>query len=107
MAEQKHTEGPWRFDGTGKLQGRNGQAVCTLPNYDASEGPQDKAEQEATQRLLASAPDLLAALESVELFLFRCEGNGGSTEGQNTTLGDHIATTRAAIAKATGQEATA
>ncbi len=57
----KHTPGPWRWN-VSKLESQTGQMVCRLPEYD-HEGPGNKAEQEATQRLLICAPYLLAALQ--------------------------------------------
>jgi hypothetical protein len=55
------TPRPWEWRGN-RLTSETGQTVCILPDYDAGDGPHDKLEQEATQRLLHSAPDLLAAL---------------------------------------------
>lgn len=87
-----HTHGPWEWDGVSHLRGEFGQAVCRLPDYHAGEGPEDKAEQEATQRLLRAAPDMLAALvESLQAL----EDYGVSEYRQ--------ATARRAIRKARGE----
>lgn len=55
----KHTPGPWTLDLTGKgLRGADGHAV--FDDY----ADRSNAETLANARLIASAPDLLAALES-------------------------------------------
>jgi len=77
------------------------ETVATLAEWHARQLAGNKPKPDV-QALADAAPALLQALGRVEAFLSRCEGNGGSTEGQNTSLGDEIAAARAALAKAKG-----
>ena len=56
----EHTKGPWRLDKTGVIPivaTADGDSICQVYGY--------KAEAYANGRLLAAAPDLLAALERI------------------------------------------
>lgn len=95
MTISKHTPGPWMACNAGTLwdyfvwSDAADKSVC---NIDYSE--QSAAEVEANARLIAAAPELLAALQALaEVALYR----DGDCTAQLTTA-------RAAIAKATGQE---
>lgn len=48
----------------------------------------------------ACALETLKALERAHRFMFRCESNGGSTEGQSTTLREECANTLGALDEA-------
>jgi hypothetical protein len=97
-----HTPGPWRFD---EFQRVTGFAVsgCGLHGgllalaYIKKKGPYTLvalgvAEAKANARLIAAAPELLAALQTLM----------GSIEGLQENL-DAAKAARAAIAKATGE----
>jgi hypothetical protein len=90
MSEGKHTPGPWSLDQSSQIScvsafDVNGEfigiAYMTLPNH------------EANARLIAAAPDLLAALKQFEAFY---------PMGINLDLDDAFRAARAAIAKAEG-----
>ena len=61
MADTTHTPTPWTFDASGIVRSANGNSVCAL-----STGTLDGAFSTelliANARLIAAAPDLLAAL---------------------------------------------
>ncbi len=91
--EAKHTPGPWHVVGwveenTGPVRNIANAAGCTLAFI------QHCAEDKANARLMAAAPDLLAALLSADLAM----ANGG-------ILASHAARKEiaSAIAKATGE----
>ena len=105
MPDTEHTPGPWTFDG---YDGDQGYEVGGPPDYcgilatahhDTDE--HDKGEAEANARLIASAPDLLSALE------LACDGIEGVSVG--SWYADQLAdialpTIKAAIAKARGTD---
>jgi len=74
MSENRHTRGPWKFVSnsweTSTVYGLNGAAVaeCNI-DPDADEETQHFFEErkDADARLIAAAPDLLAALQSIVL----------------------------------------
>jgi hypothetical protein len=90
----KHTPGPWPYTrtgdgkritiGAGLVEGPNGYEVAEVYSDDC-----DAAEAEANARLIAAAPDLLAALQWVM-----------SAHGEQ--LHDALAAANEAIARATG-----
>ena len=103
---QKHTLGPWYFDRkiVAKINGHKhitwmiagdgyGVAICIVPIEDKTEKVVEMVD--ANARLIASAPDLLDALES----MLAVGMNIASTEGE---CGAAMSKARAAIAKATG-----
>ncbi len=95
-----HTPGPWEFDLNPKWQSENGMS-CELVVRPQGEFPHGlwiadcglsvDPEHVANARLIASAPDLLAALEEATLRL--------------TSLGQDILQQQAAITKARGPQA--
>ena len=90
MSEQKHTPGPWESgNGTTSIYGSDGKEVARRIWH----GPQDDERSLANARLIAAAPELLAALERTLNWLTSYPG-GGAMECY-----DHACT---AIAKATG-----
>ena len=101
--ETKHTPGPWKSEGYGiwsSVGGENRRVACT--EYDRGEGPYKvKTEQEAVSnaRLIAAAPDLLAALIELLDQAGEVYPHFESERGQA-----NIAQARAAISRATGQE---
>lgn len=89
---QTHTPGPWiqgAIEHGSLVFNFNGKEVCRVT-------PTNDAETQANRRLIAAAPELLAALKAYEAGRISCNYQCGEC-GQ--CLG------RAAIAKATGQEA--
>jgi len=98
MSKSKHTSGPWS-NPTGSVTVREAATPRSLKVCDmSSDGGRPVAEQEANARLIAAAPDLLAALEEslreVEAFTKRT--------GIPQFVG-WIDKARAAIAKAKGE----
>lgn len=105
----KHTPGPWRVTGAMtkyvEARIRDGwvQEVAAVgpTEKDHGYGPQ----QEANARLIAAAPDLLEALESVWLWMEN-QADGQSKGGHATfdlmMLREQRDIARIAIAKATG-----
>ena len=94
-----HTPGPWRYRRTYSNGEEVGCAVMPM-GYDLSTSNLD--ENEANARLIAAAPELLAACQS----LMRAEGmqrgdRDGCTMGE---ISQAIDAARAAIAKALGHE---
>ena len=85
----KHTPGPWRTSGTQSFYVFAGDEVVT------------NGSTQANARLIAAAPDLLAALESLFEHCAMVHKQWG--DGDNTRQADAaINAARAAIAKATG-----
>jgi hypothetical protein len=110
MSETKHTPGPWTmtWDKYGKESEIHGKSelndgpICIIPHDDVTESGAE--EQLANARLIAAAPELLGALESLyamvqgecpSLFLIY-EDSGGDAR-----LDIAVA---AAIAKAKGEQ---
>ena len=85
MSESKHTEGEWVVDRTEKYYRpcvrMNGMIMAYLP--DTSIGlmtgkEHRQAEDRANAALIAAAPDLLAALEAIMLFVETCSDCDGT-----------------------------
>lgn len=95
----KHTEGPWRLHGTE----RGETLVAAHDNNNRYKvriavcGPRDKADA----RLIAAAPDMLAALQEVQLHIENALKVGASGPGYWEDLAD-ANVIAPAIAKATG-----
>lgn len=83
---QQHTPGPWLTDRNNVHTGQ----IATIHHC------LDEAEQEANARLIAAAPELLAALENYLIQDEIAEGFGGGVGGSARTQAI------AAITKATG-----
>ena len=90
MAKQKHTEGPWEKSSGLVCGGKNPRRAVAIYTGNRNVRFASPEEQEANARLIAAAPDLLAAVEHV---LIASEDQG--------TFGDmDFDMLRAAIAKA-------
>jgi len=97
MSESKHTPAPWHVEGRGLIiGGPDGVWIATAKQ--TIDGP----EREANARLIAAAPELLAALGDMRLYF----GNPKREEWLNdAAFGEALRVderARAAIAKATG-----
>lgn len=96
----KHTPAPWRVDWDGEDLWNN-HIVCSEGRicFMAHSGPERQDEFDANARLIAAAPDMLAALyEALEYFEAREDINYEGT-GPNDAM-SHAIEIRAAIAKA-------
>lgn len=78
MTKPKHTPGPWELKQFGgpQISGPKGYAVCTM--WGALSVSELRGQDAANSRLIAAAPDLLAALSSAVKWLAisddpRCE----------------------------------
>jgi hypothetical protein len=108
MRAGAHTPGNWTIDH--ERIGPPGEPVALLCDMTAPHGATvvdwprgdgeavDDAENEANARLIAAAPDLLAALEAYDQF---ARANDDWDDGEG--MFDFILKARAAIAKATGE----
>lgn len=102
-----HTPGPWAFRpetsaivGATHHVGEN-YAYETIGHLSESIFI-DASEREANARLIAAAPDLLAALENIISLAERGAKSGNDPEMTDIWLRGDIAAARAAIARATG-----
>lgn len=92
MTHAAHTPGPWLCSGTSVSNpqaNRPNATICDVSGW----GNRDEAEQIANARLIAAAPDLLAALEDM-LNL--------TLDEDDIAVSSRITKARAAIAKAKG-----
>ena len=101
MSAAAHTPGPWhtpaRKHGTRYVEARIG---CGLLQEVAACGPTEVPEQqEANARLIAAAPDMLAALKAIVLWIPSTSASegGAASHSENVRAADMV---RAAIAKA-------
>ena len=92
-----HTPGPWALhdEVAGVIYGPDGHQVCTTPRTTRRE-----VERAANARLIAAAPEMLAAL--LKLVEAVDPAVGGLTLEDWAT--EPVADARAAIARATGEE---
>lgn len=108
---EKHTPGPWSIL-DGAVYGA-GHRICAIQTYfHGSKATQDKQynEVKANARLISAAPDLVAALERLDLrcttdYLNPCwDGRPGDVAGKHYAMGDACSAcnARAALAKAKG-----
>jgi hypothetical protein len=111
MADAKHTPGPWSYGYygcSGYCVNGGGQHIATSILYKRDGG-------EANARLIAAAPEMLAALQALLDFHTRPAGFdtavlmdneqfGEFLAGINTNSDEVTAQARAAIAKATGEQ---
>lgn len=104
MTKAKNTPGPWIVKQTSSgnpfvYEGATGKTVAgvALVKKDC-----DREESEANARLIAAAPELLAALERTADVLEYYNENKGPT--RDSALCDLFAIARAAIAKARGTD---
>lgn len=114
-----HTPGPWAVDAD-PIEDQDYETLIVLPGPNGSyptwiaraehnwkeAGARERriswAEAQANARLIAAAPDLLAAMEGVMNILGSAESNA-SGNPEWDYVGPRIAAARAAIAKACGQ----
>ena len=89
MTKAQHTPGFW-FVAQGRVCAQDGTVVCDARSRHA------EAERDANARLIAAAPELLAALEKTAAVF------GWQSPNANPTVDAAIAAARAAIAKAKG-----
>jgi hypothetical protein len=97
MSDNKHTPGPWRVGDAGTTvfgppTGNPAPRTIGYITRHATEGATDRA----NARLMAAAPDILAALEDVETFI-----TDGTWDPHDASM--QLAQVRAAIAKAEGR----
>lgn len=104
--QKQHTPGPWVVTAVGSCHGIHPAAsenerddICRITphNYHPDGWPAAKVEAEANARLIAAAPDLLAALQALV-----GEADLGEIDHEDETR-RLLDVARAAIAKATGQ----
>lgn len=100
MTQNQHTPGPWEYFGPGNAQVYGGdpkRRICVLDRLTGA----DMSEDYANARLIAAAPDLLAALEIASAALMRARAFvPDNIDPQHVAAQDKV---YAAIAKATGQ----
>ena len=100
MSAAKHTAGPWQVAGPSAkgyliVKGASGQGVALIL--------MDSSDEEADACLIASAPDLLAALQQInDWCCYATEEDTAARLMAMQQIGVHA---RAAIAKATGEGA--
>ena len=97
--ETKHTPGPWAYHNTPTPfihVAAGGLPICQI--YTSTAHGQSMGEQFANARLIAAAPELLAALQEVTMVLDALLNVRGNEPDQDSISGR----ARAAIAKATG-----
>ena len=95
---EKHTAGPWRFSYYGEVRAENNDVVARVAEYGTQSETPDAAI--ANARLIAAAPELLAALQEISE---RGPLDGyGSVSALRLRLVATQSIARAAISKATG-----
>ena len=99
-----HTQGPWEVETKGSRHFIDGPDELTVAYVDRS-GVRERQIYEANARLIAAAPELLAALAKIEVDFtaLLCERILDSTLPEFYMVRDARNAARAAIAKATGQ----
>lgn len=123
MSQAQHTPGPWTYEGghthrqfnirmLGHLIGTRDEAkhICTVNNLPPHVlANRDPVTAEANARLIAAAPDLLAALQYAAQFLADEVEQRGLAGSEMTDYQDEavqaLDRVEAAIANATGQPA--
>jgi hypothetical protein len=100
-----HTPGPWKADNWSDISvNRNGKPTLVArawqSSHDMPSHPIKSIEAAANARLIAAAPDLLAALN--EILVIVNEGTKECHKRGGTRLGNIDDVARAAIAKAEG-----
>lgn len=93
---QGHTPGPWTVESDGSSVSFGGQVVITAPIYD--EGSRD--EEKANARLIAAAPDLLAAAVAIMSAIDTDETSGRKLSGLTPAMSRARIALRAAISDA-------
>ena len=97
----QHTPGPWVYaiPGDSFIASSVGIMICRRPSETAS--PHGKKNWDANARLIAAAPDLLAALESI--LGAHDTKNNGAYMGEAVLCHHYAETAREAIALARGE----
>lgn len=98
--EVKYTPGPWKCNSVGDIETPTGN-VATVKLRVGADGNLDYARQLANARLIAAAPDLLAAC--VEALCWLKVGKPINNGAKCETHGQMVDMVEAAIAKATVQ----
>ena len=98
-----HTPGPWHTGSTIRtvIFAPDGYAIADAKTFHNMR----QADTKANARLIAAAPDLLAALHAIMLRAVRQQANGGGLHDFQDCSRACADTARAAIAKATGEGA--
>ncbi len=93
----KHTPGPWEVSHTDQCTYVGATEMCIAEIFDESEGS-----YEANARLIAAAPELLAALRTIHEAALRISTGGSLLDDKGfNTLAHPVSVAEAAIAKAT------
>lgn len=95
----KHTPGPWWLDDDGFVASGSGDTYATVA--DPHCGDRDIDERESNARLIAAAPELLAALQSVMTWWAESVPPNGADDDMPPQIFDAA---HAALAKATGEQ---
>jgi hypothetical protein len=113
-SEAKHTAGPWSSPLTYgvhglEIHGADGHQVCIIPGeavYDGKSlrpvGTKRREYAMEDARLIAAAPDMLAALELAEHFIRTAKGHFTQGSGLRAEGERILPVVRAALARATG-----
>ena len=101
--KKEHTKGPWEIETKGSRHFIDGADQLTVAYVDRA-GVRDRQEIEAMARLIAAAPELLAALREIEskLTALLCERRLDSTAQEFYTVRDARNSARVAISKVEG-----
>ena len=99
---RQHTPGPWDVEPKGSRHFVDGPDGLTVAYLDRA-GVRERAEIEANALLIASAPELLAALEDITDRYARAMKDSGVSHYTEAMV--EIRSARAAIARATGGNA--
>ena len=108
MSEVKHTPGPWRESNKVENHGTHWEARTiaqgggTVARVTSTgvHGPDRKGEMYANARLIAAAPELLAAARDAQDFIERNLNHGSMDVECRTDLTEALKRIEAAIAKA-------
>lgn len=98
MSEHKHTPGPWEVDGEDILA-NSGDTTVAMTFWTNQRCPDDECR--ANARLIAAAPELLAACEELLKLVDDLEGMAAMPLTPECTSKE-VAKAKAAIAKAKG-----
>jgi len=125
MSEVKHTPGPWKLMPREVLEddsvysthivgGPREVQVCLLESFESAKRAHDNPEMksavfEANCRLIAAAPDLYEALESIRRYGLdtlsgRADGGEDDRQWQREAVNEMTKRARIAIEKATGSQ---
>lgn len=100
--QPKHTPGPWRANQPRYILGLKTQGQWYIHAKDCTVACSLDGDREANARLIAAAPELLAALQAYEPFLPKSTASEGGAAAYSAQV-KAADVVRAAIAKATGE----